>query len=1113
MNLCVVLIRNSEDEQFDDENSVKPRNIENIFWKSIDTESKIVKMADQYQLKANNEVHYISCVSNKWTTQKECALCFPKDSNLISERPILKVNKSSVVPMTMIGLGVDETLVLPSAIKYINDNKNIKKTNIPSNTFHMLKHALMYGHYKRGDNHYEYYIKTDKLFQAIEKYDYAKLDEWINDNFKTTETTGNESIIKYDFLVAPLHKTNAAFVEYISEKAFGTAKMILWIDVNREYRDNIKTKYSNLTQLYYNLIEANKNAEINFHYIDDTITTGYSFERIKNLLTSLFPRESIKEKTNIKVNIFASVILLLSRCSNDTKIKYIEDTNKFYSYIDLNISVMRHHKDACSQCKKYNDYSNLISLSSSNYLAEMFYSYKNDNKICIISHQEEMTECTEEEYYKLYYTHLINSEMSLLDYKKNDETEVFKLFVKIMKNVYTSSSKNKCKKIITILKVISSPFIEYRYSVQLAAFDIMLRLTQAFIFNTKDDKLENLQFAIEKNVSPKEKNDILRTLLEQLSKMGANYMLRYNIIFGFIRYIKTNNSVCSEESWINFYAKIIKQSLYFNKQGSRSIYLEDSILNCLRDAKVSYNMKNSLDKLLMLVYLENNIIINDVLNEMVIAINRDELMANNMNPVSENSTILEAINATKQLSNDSSINKRVVKTLMQYYCSDYLEFNSIKANAINTDNVITKVLSSLTIAKLLLVPKGDLTGLQDNKSYYYTLLNHLSNVLEISSENTQGVQLYIVTDNSNGLDQDIKIVFISSSNNNIKEGNPDFSNFIRDTFTDEKLINIGNTYYYTDKTKYELSCRYNLIKITNNDNNISKSRVHWCFVYTSDIEDNYMSLKKARNFLVLREALRMRLKKDFENNLFDEYYQLKNKVSKISNQKAGSHTPFEELRIAFSKIRDEIESKDICMINNNQTRMITECLKMISDSLISKWYVFNITDSFPDTMPKHSKPQVDYLLSYEKLFKVCDKFKINEQEGTIVPNITWDLSFDKSVLLKFPNKSSFIWCCAFYSSIINAIRHGYQCNNNLNNEFKVSISVFLKQSNNKKYICVSNDCYMNENNQKQEEGITLTALKYYFDNYYGKDEFQYGQKENTFTVRIPCECDKENEDE
>ena len=253
----------------------------------------------------------------------------------------------------------------------------------------------------------------------------------------------------------------------------------------------------------------------------------------------------------------------------------------------------------------------------------------------------------------------------------------------------------------------------------------------------------------------------------------------------------------------------------------------------------------------------------------------------------------------------------------------------------------------------------------------------------------------------------------------------------------------------------------------------------------------------------------MRLKNDFDNNLFDEYYQLKNKVSKLSNQKAGSHTPFEELRIAFSKIRDEIESKNIDL-DDNQTCMITECLKMISDSLISKWYVYNITDGFPDTMPKHSKYQVDFLSSYEKLFKICDKLKINEQEGTIVPRIKWNLEFDNSVLLRFPNKSSFIWCCAFYSSIINAIRHGYQRDQTSANEFEVSISVYLKKSSNKNYICISNKYYSIENTSTQENGITLTALKYYFDSYYGKDEFKFERKQGDFIVSIPCECDKEN---
>ncbi len=1091
MNLCVILIRNSNG--FPNEFGVKE--IESTFWASVNDIEKIVTMQKLYSLKSNNQVNYICCVENSWSQQKTCKLCYPEDNQLITEQPILKVNKASVVPMTMIGLNEPDELT--HIHNYSSGFRSIKS----------LKKALLYGHYQRGDNHFEYYFRNDKLFDNIINTEKVQFDKWIS-TINSTNDEITDGVIKYDFLVAPLHKTNAAFVEYINQKAFGMAKMVLWIDVKREFRDNIKTKYSNLSQLINNLIDANKKAEINFHYIDDTITTGYSFERIKNLIDTLFVNEIKRKDSNITINLFASVILLLNRCSYNTKRKYIDDTSKYYSYISLNISAMRHHDDACSQCKKFTDYNNLMSLSATNRLAEFFDNQKAQKQIMpIYISNNDIASCNNRDYYRMYYTHEINTQMIKLGNKKNDKNTVFSLLKNLMLKCCSSKNTNlNFDKISIILEVMSSPFIEYRFSVQLASFNMLIRLANSLLFQERDDSVDDILNIIQKNCTKNNISLLLKTIFSQLSYMGANYILRNNVIEKFFEYIEKNELNNTNEDWIKFYCILIKQSLYFNNQGSRCIKFDEILTNNFFDSK---NTPITLSKIKDLAYIENNFIINNTLNEITKEINKQNNKSNdNKMLIGPNTSIQNAINITNDLEKNQKINDYVTDILHQYYCNDYIEFNQTDVKEINANSKITNIMAALTLSRLLLMPNGDATKTKDSKDYYRTLLNQLSKVLEI--DNDLGLQLFTVTSKTEDKNSDSQIVFINSSQKNINEGDILFLNSIKRIIANsEDINNIGDTYYYV---KYE-EFQTNFIKIskpdnTKKDSNTNCSNVFWCFAFQSGKIDIEL-FKRIRNFLILREALLLRLTKDFDNNLFDEYTELKYRVSKLSNQKAGSHTPFEELRTAFFKIKNAL-SEDKYITDENK-RIYTESIKIIADSLISKWYVFSLTDTIPKNMSLNIKPQFDKISSYWNLLKLCDSLIIDEPQGAIIPKIKWDKSFNKSIKLQFPSKSSFIWCCAFFSIIINALRHGYNedLDSDLNcDHITVNINVSVQKKSNNSYIEITNLCKTKNQVVKQEQGITLTALQYFFDMYYGKNQFSYTEdkKNNLFIVKMPCKC-------
>ena len=57
-----------------------------------------------------------------------------------------------------------------------------------------------------------------------------------------------------DIIVSPLHYSNAGFVAEVNHYLFDNAALVLNFEVEKEFRENVKTKYSNIVGLYYNLL-------------------------------------------------------------------------------------------------------------------------------------------------------------------------------------------------------------------------------------------------------------------------------------------------------------------------------------------------------------------------------------------------------------------------------------------------------------------------------------------------------------------------------------------------------------------------------------------------------------------------------------------------------------------------------------------------------------------------------------------------------------------------------------------------------------------------------------------------------------------------------------------
>lgn len=1096
-HLCVVLIR-------DKENGLVCTPNEHDYWSNINDTK--VTLSKNYDIGADNEVEYTVSVGNEWTNPNRCKFCFP--DLLTEEKPILKVNKASVVPMIMIGIKENPEYIEPY------NNTNMIRGNVQD-----LKDCLRFGHFCRGDNHFEYYFMTEKLCKKIvNDSNYIKWMKSVKEELKVKKNQGDT--VQYDFVVSPQHKTNAEFILMINEHVFNNPASVIMIDVKKEYRDNIKTKFSYLTQLYSNLRSYGRKAVINFHYVDDTITTGASFNKCKSFIQSLFPQEALSNSghVGIKVNVFSSVIILLARCSRDTKRSYVSD-GRFFNYYELNISALRNYEDACVLCKKYDEYKEMRRLSATNSLEREFFKKMTEKQIK--SYNELITCVDESGYDRMFVTNDLNIRLNELNCKKNDDEIVTKLLLDYMNEMLIKEEENdsqnrKALLINTFLNTISSPFLIFRKSFLTASFKLLLNIACYLIIDNYrtyneniGDELSKLIECLESQQNKDELKKFIKAVFNGLSKLGSNILLRVKTINAFFEYVQ--KSFCydtgSYNEWIIFYCTCVKQTLMLNKQDSRVFWLEKVLTTRMENYNDEALNKNNI-QLNHLLFLENNLILSDTLNEGVGTIqncilqNKEELfrkieMESEKYNFSEEeiNTFLGISEDTKtdlvvrilfskkgELRYNSILRARLKETIQAYFCEAFREFSKVDVENETIDTVAQ--LLDMSIMYLLLLPNSSLFGeRKEHLKFYNILMNQMKKVLRVNM-----IQLFMCREDT--------IDFICSSDNNNNEMKPDYFSFINCCKTQEdNLIVVGETYYYNQAKGIAA------IKIVNNTvvkhdsyelSNIKKTS--WFIVFdVQPMASIKRLLKNARNLLVMREALLMRFKKDYDNNLYEEFSDLRKKVRKLTDDKAGGHTPFAELSQDF----DYLYAQSLVKKNDSDITIANQ-MKLITDLLISKLYVGHINeDRYPEQIEdRYDDLQYCTLSDYKSIIEHSKNLILRRENSIeIKPEIAFRVDWNKS--FTFMKKSAFIWISIFYSLIMNALRHGLAEDKN-KNIYYVSIDV----STDNKYLIIRNKYNFNAKSDKKN-GITLETIKAFLAHYgFCFSENRYGGE---FFAKIPLE--------
>lgn len=655
----------------------------------------VLNAKDKFETISNKAVHNFVLFEHKHSPATKCVCCFPNNSQYIKETPMFGVNRGSVVPMLKFGkekylVPIDTNNKMGGDASKNNGNENVEKEyDAIKNLSRVLKLSeyMQYSHIFRGGNHFQFYFHTAKYLDdiAYEIEDEKKLNElrnWFDIlkdkyDYKKNDDSSNTSkdIQIFDYLIAPRHPTNAQFVYLVNKYVFCGSARIIFFEADKEYRSNLLAKYSDFIAAISNIRNSGIKYEVRFHYIDDVINSGTTFLNAKNLISSLIKEADMKDKG---VKLFYSAILLINRISVDRRNFYIPnnigDLNSaygFHYFVNVNISPMRSHEDACTLCKLCMDYEKIRQTCATNFLAHICSDMIDRHKLNYYSEKKGSGYSSREKRFLFLITHLLNERLANILALKNEtsvDTEMdekgilsvltnyyeFSKIKKLSSENFFGENSDKCDGIaaddfiwkIAFIKAISRPFFTYHIRWCQASF--------AFCLKKLNDIIDAQGEKAKKKLTSKEirTSVLVQTLVKGLSDMNANYIIRQSTLNKLIEiagwYDNLKDKVAKgisngeERQYLekrlfnqNSLLHYIKKDLVLSRDTTKSLLLEYILLTgkengffgaekqARSEEELNSNVKNFIIKrknadeisLKGALYLENNLILRKALKD------------------------------------------------------------------------------------------------------------------------------------------------------------------------------------------------------------------------------------------------------------------------------------------------------------------------------------------------------------------------------------------------------------------------------------------------------------------------------------------------------------------
>lgn len=461
-----------------------PTSVEEFFWSTVDVDNRIITSNI-----IQNTIRYLVFVTSKWSNPLGCKKCFPEDVML--EYPLVETDPTSTVPTQQFyqAKKVDaDTLIFV-------DNEEQRKND---ERVARLKNNIVYGHVSQGTSHYQYYIKTKVYFQQ----ERDNVAQWLQGLREEAIRGKNAAFLPncINVLIIPQQANNVEFGQFVYEHYFqGSAECII-VNTEKEFRSNLQAEYSGLFKRL-RLAISEKRDNVKFHYVDISVNTGNSFNRVVSLISSCMEEIDTEylikhEKPKYEFRI-EQVFLLISRLSDKSKRRYVQNpVRNFHAYTEIHISSMRTFGDSCVPCKIQQEarryYKKAATKSISSYWEKKTYlrecvpfdqvqeSRLNDAKLQEKGYQRMMCAHRAAHYiHKIQgsdissYFVAVRSFLSEILYANHENVAV---------PVYQEiNDTNRKEWLAAGLKIVARPFFSYDYKMRCVVMDLYLLLSEYII--------------------------------------------------------------------------------------------------------------------------------------------------------------------------------------------------------------------------------------------------------------------------------------------------------------------------------------------------------------------------------------------------------------------------------------------------------------------------------------------------------------------------------------------------------------------------------------------------------------------------------------------------------
>lgn len=594
-------------------NESEPRlETEAKYWTGVDPRDRKIQL-NPHATCIQNNIFYFMRSPVEWEDPLNCELCYPTD--VIGEVPLVETDQTSTVPTQQVR---PQHIVVQAQAEdhHENDERLLA-----------LKDCVSYGHFRRENNHFQFYLETQSYFNKVSK----MLPQWLMKLREQDSEVCDPSKPVLNIIFSPEHTTNVGFAQYVNNYYFMGSAEIVCINEDKEFRSNFKCEHMALIHTIADLLNGateNWDLPIRFYFVDDTIISGDTFHKANSFLRSLIPTQY---QNLFPANLIRKCFLLVDRLSSESKQAYVKDVKKdFHSYLHIDLSNMRTQGDSCVACKLKNNAEKLLKRSATQNIAKYWhikanqYSVHRYNKhACldvesddrafrklVLSHITQNVLFHDNTYFKLgeIYDSVLAIIAELLDTRSR--LSVSFQYGLLMQKLRGNGGLEPLK---DFLKLISRPFFSFDFKVRLQVLTLMLIFMEflidgekfsaealkkheelhnnpykAFLFEGTriDETFRLLQIIKDKYLNTKEMQiDFIQDcLLDNLVELRSTYLMRKATMVKMYRFLLVagfngvpDEHIKAEAFWKEYVAGIHK-ILDCNSDETRALWLEHLLI-------------------------------------------------------------------------------------------------------------------------------------------------------------------------------------------------------------------------------------------------------------------------------------------------------------------------------------------------------------------------------------------------------------------------------------------------------------------------------------------------------------------------------------------------------